>query len=85
MLCRGATCEVRGDGRFAQVWFLDPQGEPRNRTKLPFGGARNLELTLKGTTATGRISDPSVVFGGSNAAKREDLRFEIERVEDGQF
>lgn len=85
MLCRGATCEVRGDGRFAQVWFLDPQGEPRNRTKLPFGGARNLELTLKGTTATGRISDPGVVFGGSNAAKREDLRFEIERVEDGQF
>lgn len=85
MLCRGSACEVRGDGRFAQVWFLDPQGEPKNRSKLPFGGARSLELTLKGTTATGRISDPSVVFGGANAAKRDDLRFEIERVEDAQF
>ena len=85
MLCRGTACEVRGDGRFAQVWFLDPKGEPKNRAKLPFGGARNLELTLKGTGAVGRISDPSVVFGGANATKREDLRFEIERVEDGQF
>lgn len=85
MLCRGTACEVRGDGRFAQVWFLDPQGEPKNRAKLPFGGARNLELTLKDRTASGRISDPSVVFGGANATKRDDLRFEIERVEDGQF
>ncbi|WP_232629203.1 hypothetical protein [Methylobacterium sp. Leaf118] len=85
MLCRGTACEVRGDGRFAQVWFLEPQGEPKNRAKLPFGGARNLELTLKDKTASGRISDPSVVFGGVNAPKRDDLRFEIERVEDGQF
>ncbi|MEE7457871.1 hypothetical protein MPAR168_02840 [Methylorubrum populi] len=85
MLCRGSACEVRGDGRFAQVWFPAPQGEPKNRSKLPFGGARNLELTLKGTTASGRISDPAVVFGGSDATKRDDLRFEIERIEDGQF
>ncbi|WP_375463096.1 hypothetical protein [uncultured Methylobacterium sp.] len=85
MLCRGEACEVRGDGRFAQTWFTDPQGEPTDRAKLPFGGARNLDLTFKGGVASGKISDPKVVFGGTDQARREDLRFEIQRVEDSQF
>ena len=85
MLCRDEACEVRGDGRFAQVWFPDPQSEPGERVKLPFGGARTIEMTLKPASASGRISDPKVVFGGVGTPRREELRFEIQRVEDGQF
>ena len=85
MLCRDETCEIRGDGRFAQVWFPDPQAEPSERAKLPFGGARTIEMTLKPASASGRISDPKVVFGGVSTPRREELRFEIQRVEDGQF
>ena len=85
MLCRGEVCEVHGDGRFAQVWFPDPQGEPAERAKLLFAGARTIELSVGGVSATGKISDPKVVFGGANAARREELRFELQRVEDGQF
>jgi hypothetical protein len=93
MLCRGQekgqppgeVCEVRGDGRFAQVWFPDPQAEPADRGKLPFGGARTIALDLKGRTAAGRILDPKVIFSGENGQRREELTFEIQRVEDGQF
>ncbi|MCC0807406.1 hypothetical protein FPV16_14395 [Methylobacterium sp. W2] len=85
MLCRGEACEVHGDGRFAQVWFLDPQAEPKERGKLPFGGARNIELTLQGATASGRIFDPKVIFSGENGQRREDLRFDIQRVEGTPF
>lgn len=85
MLCRGETCEVHGDGRFAQAWFPDPQGEPKDRGKLPFGGARNVELTLRKDGASGRISDPKVIFSGENGQRREELRFDIQRVEGAPF
>lgn len=85
MLCRGDTCEVRGDGRFAQVWYPDPQSQPTDRTKIPFGGARMIEMTLKNDGASGRVFDPNIVFKGDNGARRQDLRFEIQRVEGGQF
>lgn len=89
-LCRpGGACEVRGDGRFAQVWFMDPQSDPPDRTKLPFGGARNFEMTADATGAKGRVWDPKVVFVGEDAQhaalKSEELRFEIERKEGLQF
>ncbi|KQP51454.1 MULTISPECIES: hypothetical protein [unclassified Methylobacterium] len=85
MLCKGETCELRGDGRFALAWFPDPQAEPAERGKLPFGGARNVEMTLKAGAASGRIFDPKVIFSGENGLRREDLRFDIQRVEDRPF
>lgn len=85
MLCRGESCEVRGDGRFAQVWIAETQGEPADRGKLPFAGARNIALTLQGDAARGRISDPLVLFGSVRGGGREELRFEIQRADDSQF
>lgn len=85
MLCRGDTCEVRSDGRLAQVWFPDPQGEPADRGRLPFGGARYFELAVRGSTASGRIYDPKVEFRGEGATRRDELRFEVQRIDDSQF
>jgi hypothetical protein len=89
-LCRpDGACEVRGDGRFAQVWFPDPHNEPADRTKMPFGGARNFEMMVDNAGAKGRVWDPKVVFVGEDqqhaTLKSEELRFEIERKEGLQF
>ncbi len=84
MLCHGDACEVRGDRRFAQVWFSDPQSEPADRGKFPFAGARDIQITIQGPSMTGLVSDELVIFGGRNAARKE-LRFELQRVDSGQF
>lgn len=85
MLCRNGSCEVRGDGRFAQAWIPNPQGEPADRSRLPFAGARNIELTLTDTSARGRISDPVVLFGSVRGGGQEELRFDIQRAESSEF
>jgi hypothetical protein len=90
-LCKAGNkvCEVRGEGRFAQVWFSDPQAEPPDRTKLPFGGARYFEMVTDTAGAKGRVWDPKVVFVGEDQqrapVKSEELRFEIERKEGLRF
>jgi hypothetical protein len=90
-ICQGGNCEVRGDGRFAQVWFLDPQNDPTSsdRRKFPFAGARNFEMMLDAKGAKGRVWDPKVFFVSSDEQhaplKAEELRFEIERKEGFRF
>lgn len=94
-ICRGPdsraqdNCEIQGRDRFARVWLLDPQGEPAERGKFPFGAARNIDVRVQGGAATGVVSDPKVTFRGETAAKQpiqmDELRFELQRVDGGQF
>lgn len=82
-------CEIRGDGRFAQVWLPDPQAEPSDRTKLPFGGARQFEMHVDGRSAKGQVSDSKFVYIGEDPEKKpiqkRELTFEIERRPDMTF
>lgn len=90
VLCRAPKdCELRGDGRFAAVWFEDPQQAPADRGTLPFGGARNVAMAVHGDVASGSVSDPKVRFRGEDAAAKPvealELKFEINRVEGSPF
>lgn len=90
LLCRKPDdCELRGDGRFAAAWFPDPQQPPADRAVAPFGGARNLAMTIRGAVASGTVSDQKVRFLGNDAAGKPieatELKFEITRVEGSAF
>jgi len=60
-LCTDDVCRITGDdGGFAQVWSDKPGGDPEFASELPFGGARDIELTITGDKLTGTISDTNM-------------------------
>jgi len=60
-LCTGDGCEITGDdGGFAQAWSDKPGGDPEFASELPFGGARDIKLTIAGDKLTGTISDTNM-------------------------
>lgn len=60
-------CEILSDGGgFAQVWSLEPGGEPEFDNEAPFGGLRDFEIRIVGEVLEGRVFDPSVDQIGSN-------------------
>lgn len=85
-LCRRPKdCEVHGDGRFAQVWLVNPQDTSAGNASFPFAGARTIELRTTPEGAKGRVTDPGLIFYdvGPNGQRTEtrELAFEIQAVE----
>lgn len=89
ILCRKPDdCELRGDDRFARAWFDDPNNAPADLRKVPFGGARKIEMTIRGDVASGRIFDPNVRFVGEDKdrpTQADELKFEINRIDGLRF
>jgi hypothetical protein len=84
-LCRAEACEVHGDGRFAQVWLVNPGDASAGNASFPFAGARNVEMRTTAEGAKGRVQDPSLIFydvgpTGQRTETRE-LAFELGRSE----
>jgi hypothetical protein len=58
VLCTEDVCQIKGDDSgFAQAWSEKPGGDPEHTGALPFGGARDISLTITGEKLTGTISD----------------------------
>jgi hypothetical protein len=74
--CAGERCRVVGDdGGFAQAWSPAPGGQPEYDPNMPFGGLRNVEITIDGAQGQGRIFDHNV----ADVAGRPDIRFSFRR------
>ncbi|MFN7054762.1 hypothetical protein [Hyphomonas sp.] len=72
VLCDRDVCRVRSDdGGFAQAWSVKPGGSPEFTGDMPFGGARDIELTIEGETVTGAISDSVMRLNNGEVASVE--------------
>ena len=70
IVCAGDDCTIRSDRQgFAQAWSEAPGGEPEFRNDLPFGGMRDVALTIAGDRLSGEASDEGVYVGADTSRK----------------